>query len=170
MAFTVEALDHLVVNVKDVEVAASWYERVLGMKRVVAEPRPGRDDDLRLVERLLLVLFDHLLVGGDTRLALGAPRLRALAHPFELALHGTAAGVGGFLLKLEPLVLLLQPGRVVAFPRDAGAAIELEDPAGDIVEEVAVVGHRHDGAGEFGEMALQPRHRFGVEMVGRLVQ
>ena len=42
MTVTVEALDHLVVNVKDVEVAASWYERVLGMKRVVTEPRPGR--------------------------------------------------------------------------------------------------------------------------------
>jgi len=42
MTITVEALDHLVVNVKDVEAAASWYERVLGMKRVVSEPRPGR--------------------------------------------------------------------------------------------------------------------------------
>ena len=42
MTLSVEALDHLVVNVKDVEAAASWYERVLGMKRVVTEPRPGR--------------------------------------------------------------------------------------------------------------------------------
>ncbi|CAN5674290.1 VOC family protein [soil metagenome] len=33
MAITVEALDHLVVNVRDVEVAAGWYERVLGMVR-----------------------------------------------------------------------------------------------------------------------------------------
>jgi len=41
MTLTVEALDHLVMNVKDVETAASWYERVLGMKRVVIEPRPG---------------------------------------------------------------------------------------------------------------------------------
>jgi catechol 2,3-dioxygenase-like lactoylglutathione lyase family enzyme len=42
MPVAVEALDHLVMNVKDVETAAAWYERVLGMKRVVAEPRPGR--------------------------------------------------------------------------------------------------------------------------------
>lgn len=42
MTVSVEALDHLVINVKDVEAAASWYERVLGMKRVVSEPRPGR--------------------------------------------------------------------------------------------------------------------------------
>ena len=42
MPLSVEALDHLVMNVKDVEAAAAWYERVLGMKRVVTEPRPGR--------------------------------------------------------------------------------------------------------------------------------
>ena len=42
MTLTVEALDHLVINVKDVDAAATWYERVLGMKRVVTEPRPGR--------------------------------------------------------------------------------------------------------------------------------
>ena len=41
MSLAVEALDHLVMNVKDVETAAAWYERVLGMKRVVTEPRPG---------------------------------------------------------------------------------------------------------------------------------
>ena len=33
MAVVVDALDHLVVNVHDVEVAAAWYQRVLGMTR-----------------------------------------------------------------------------------------------------------------------------------------
>ncbi len=42
MPLAVEAFDHIVINVRDVEVAAAWYERVLGMKRVVSEPRPGR--------------------------------------------------------------------------------------------------------------------------------
>ena len=41
MRFTVDRIDHIVLNVKDVETAAAWYERVLGMKRVVTEPRPG---------------------------------------------------------------------------------------------------------------------------------
>jgi len=42
MSVAVEALDHLVINVKDVEAAASWYERVLGMKREVKERAPGK--------------------------------------------------------------------------------------------------------------------------------
>ena len=41
MTLEVEALDHLVVNVTDVEVSAAWYVRVLGMTREDAPPRPG---------------------------------------------------------------------------------------------------------------------------------
>ena len=33
MRFTVDRLDHVVLNVRDVEVIASWYQRVLGMER-----------------------------------------------------------------------------------------------------------------------------------------
>ncbi|MDE2515198.1 MAG: VOC family protein [Rhodospirillales bacterium] len=33
MRFTIDRLDHLVLNVADVEIAASWYQRVLGMER-----------------------------------------------------------------------------------------------------------------------------------------
>jgi len=33
MRFTVDRLDHIVLNVRNIEVAASWYQRVLGMER-----------------------------------------------------------------------------------------------------------------------------------------
>jgi catechol 2,3-dioxygenase-like lactoylglutathione lyase family enzyme len=33
MRFTVDRIDHIVLNVADVEIAASWYQRVLGMER-----------------------------------------------------------------------------------------------------------------------------------------
>jgi catechol 2,3-dioxygenase-like lactoylglutathione lyase family enzyme len=33
MTVVVEAIDHLVANVRDVEVSAAWYQRVLGMVR-----------------------------------------------------------------------------------------------------------------------------------------
>jgi catechol 2,3-dioxygenase-like lactoylglutathione lyase family enzyme len=42
MPVAVEALDHIVINVKDVEASASWYQRVLGMKREDKERAPGR--------------------------------------------------------------------------------------------------------------------------------
>ena len=33
MRFTVDRLDHLVLNVSDIEISATWYQRVLGMER-----------------------------------------------------------------------------------------------------------------------------------------
>ena len=33
MKFTIDRLDHLVLNVRDVETTAAWYQRVLGMER-----------------------------------------------------------------------------------------------------------------------------------------
>ena len=38
MPLVIDGLDHLVVNVKDVETSAAWYQRVLGMTR---EDTPG---------------------------------------------------------------------------------------------------------------------------------
>jgi catechol 2,3-dioxygenase-like lactoylglutathione lyase family enzyme len=42
MTLSVQALDHLVVQVSDLEVSASWYERVLGMTREDVPPAPGK--------------------------------------------------------------------------------------------------------------------------------
>jgi catechol 2,3-dioxygenase-like lactoylglutathione lyase family enzyme len=41
MTLTVQALDHLVVLVTDVEASAQWYARVLGMTREDFSPSPG---------------------------------------------------------------------------------------------------------------------------------
>lgn len=42
MPLQITALDHLVVNVTDVERSASWYGRVLGMRRFDSEQQPGQ--------------------------------------------------------------------------------------------------------------------------------
>jgi hypothetical protein len=88
----------------------------------------------------------------------------------QLALQRLAQAFLLLLFDGEPLLLLLQPRGVVAFPRNAVATVELEDPAGDVVEEVTIVRHRNDGAGVAFEETLQPGDRLGVEMVGGLVE
>src|SRR5271156_3014501 len=42
MSLTVQALDHLVVQVSDLEVSARWYQRVLGMTRADVSPAAGQ--------------------------------------------------------------------------------------------------------------------------------
>ncbi len=50
------------------------------------------------------------------------------------------------------------------------AAVELQNPLGDVVEEVAIVRDGDDGAGILGQVPLEPEHAFGVEVVRRLVE
>ena len=56
----------------------------------------------------------------------------------------------------EPGLLGLQVGRVVALVRVGLAAVDLQDPLGDVVQEVPVVGHRQDGTRVGLEVALEP--------------
>src|SRR5690606_31683637 len=53
---------------------------------------------------------------------------------------------------------------------DAVAAVELQNPAGGVIEEVAVVGNRHHGTAEVVEELLQPVNRFRIKVVSRFVQ
>jgi catechol 2,3-dioxygenase-like lactoylglutathione lyase family enzyme len=41
MPLMVQALDHLVIQVSDVDASAEWYARVLGMTREDVPPEPG---------------------------------------------------------------------------------------------------------------------------------
>jgi hypothetical protein len=76
----------------------------------------------------------------------------------------------GLFLLAQRFLLLLQPGGVVALPGDAVAAVEFQDPAGDVVEEVAVVGDGDDRALVVAQVVFQPGHGFGVQVVGGLVE
>ena len=60
----------------------------------------------------------------------------------------------------EAVLLLLEPGAVVALPRNAVAAVELEDPLGGVVEEVAIVGDRDDGSGKLLRGTARASRRF----------
>ena len=42
MSLTVQALDHLVLQVSNVDASAEWYARVLGMTREDVRPEPGK--------------------------------------------------------------------------------------------------------------------------------
>ena len=96
--------------------------------------------------------------------------LGRLADPVELVLDRLLATVLLALLLTQPLGLGLEETRVIGIVGIITAAIELEHPGHDIVEEVAIVGDEDDVAGIIDQMAFEPRDAFGVEMVGRLVE
>ena len=116
------------------------------------------------------LFLDHPLVGGQTGLGLGLTRLGARTDPFKFAGQGALAGFGFRLFLHDALGLGFQPRGIVALVRVALAAIQLQRPLGDQVQEVAVVSHQDDAAGEVFQVVLQPGDGFGVQVVGRFVE
>ena len=126
--------------------------------------------DLDLVELDVAVLGEQRLVGVQTGLGLAAARRGVHPHPLQLLLD-RALAVGLLTLLLgEADLLLLQPARIVALVGNAAATVELEDPPGDVVQEVAIVGDGDDRARVVTQVLLQPGDRLGVEVVGGLVE
>ena len=144
---------------------------MVGLDHDIAEAGARRDLDLVEVELAgLLRLRGHLLVALETRLTLRLAGTRAGAHPVELVSEALLELGVALALDLQASRLLLQVDGVVALVGVRVAAVELKDPLGDVVEEVAIVGDGDDGAGVLLEVLLEPLHALGVEVVGRLVE
>src|SRR5207249_10906960 len=131
---------------------------------------PRRASDREHAYARLRVIVQKPLVRLDAGLALGLARAWRCANPRERARERSLPRRLLLLLVGEALPLLLEPRAVVALVRDAGPLVELEDPAGHVVEEVAVMGDRHHAAGVLGKVTLEPSDRIGVQMVRRLVE
>src|SRR6185436_15185776 len=144
--------------------------QVFKVDHVLAEPFGHRNDNLSGLSLLLIGLLEQFVIALVPRLRFRLTSFRRRANPFLLA--GERALMRGLLatLLLEALLLLDKPCRIVALVGNALAAIEFEDPAGDVVEKIAVVGDDQDRAGIIAQMAFKPMHRFSIEMVRRLVE
>jgi catechol 2,3-dioxygenase-like lactoylglutathione lyase family enzyme len=100
MSLKVTAVDHIVINVTDAEVAADWYARVLGMARLDFDPGQGKAKrismkfgeqkiNLRPVQADKVEWFtaDHEAAGSDDLCFL------TVAFPEEVIAHLNACGV-----------------------------------------------------------------------------
>ena len=90
--------------------------------------------------------------------------------PFELTFQRPQAFGFRLLFLFEARLLLFQPGGIVPLEGNPVAVIQLQDPAGHVVQEVPVMGHGDDRALVLLEVLLKPLDRFGVQMVRRLIQ
>jgi catechol 2,3-dioxygenase-like lactoylglutathione lyase family enzyme len=97
MSIRISALDHVVLNVSNVETSAGWYQQVLGMKRKEFEPAPGKQTRISLSF-------------GSQKLNL---RRIPMDNPNQIALTDALC----FLTETTP-------GDVVAHLKECGVAIE----------------------------------------------
>ena len=140
------------------------------LDHLVAEAGAGWDDDLGAADTLALGLVRHLVIGVDPGLLFGLTGLGAGADPVKFACKGALLRFVLLGLMLQPLRLLFEPGRIIALVGHAAAPVQFEDPAGDLVKEIAVVGDDQAGALVVDEVLLEPGDGFGIKVVGRLVE
>ena len=158
------------VEVVEEQLVAVGLGHTVSLDHLVAQTGTVGDKDFELLFALLLVLVQQFVVGVQTILTLRLAGLGSHAHPLQLALEGLAAFAGLLLLHLHAFGLLLEPRGIVALPGDTLAAVEFENPAGHMVEEVTVVRDGDNRTGILVQVLFEPVDRLGVEVVGRLVE
>ena len=91
-------------------------------------------------------------------------------QPLQLTLQRFLTRAFGSGFVRQALLFLLQPGGIIALPRDAIAAIEFQNPPGNVVQKIAVVGDRNDGAWILLQVLLKPRDGLRIQVVGGFVE
>ena len=161
---------HQEAQVVEQQAVAELLGDVLELHHRIAQALARRDEDFIGLVALLVIDRLQLFQAGQAGLALGAAALGVLARPLQFLLDRLLASLFLVVFLLQALILLGQPVGVVALPRNAAAAVQFQDPLGGVVQEVAIMGDRHDGAGVARQELFQPLHRLGVEVVGRFVE
>jgi catechol 2,3-dioxygenase-like lactoylglutathione lyase family enzyme len=130
MAITINALDHLVINVADVQRTTEWYKTVLGMDVRVFDPGQGKTPRTSLVfgnqkinvrpvnaDKVEWFTADHETAGSDDLCFLTA------ASPADVVAHLGSCGV-----KIEEGPVVKQGARGVL------RSVYCRDPDGSLIE------------------------------------
>jgi catechol 2,3-dioxygenase-like lactoylglutathione lyase family enzyme len=127
MPITIDGLDHLVVNVTDVEASVAWYQRVLGMTRQDAPGTPVRTSvhfgrqkiNLRPVSASKDDWFtaDHEAAGSDDLCFI------TQSAPEDVVAHLKACGV---VIEVGPVERLGARGMMMS--------VYCRDPDGSLIE------------------------------------
>ena len=138
---------HLEAQVVDQHALAKRLGDVGELDHFMAQALGHGNEDFVGLVALLVFKVGQLLKAGQAGLALGLTRLGVLARPFQLFLERPGARFFALVLQHQSLLLLLQPGAVIAFVGNAVAAVKFQNPLGGVVQKVTVVGDGHHSAG-----------------------
>ena len=144
--------------------------QTVNFDHLAAKALTVRNNNLGAGDFFALRLACQLVIGIDPGFLLGLTRFLPLTHPFQFALKGFLFGLIFPRFLRKALGLLLKPAGIVALIRNAASAIEFQNPAGDIIQKIPVVGHDQDGAFIVDQMLLQPSDGFRIQMVCRFIQ
>ena len=158
------------VEVLEEELVSIGFAYADGIDDLVAQARTIGDENLEFFLALFLLLVEHAVICSQTGFGLGLTGFGCHANPLQLALEGLAALAGLFLFHGHSGGFLLQPRGVVTLPGNTFSAVQFENPACHIVEEIAIVGDGNHRSGVLLQVLFEPVDRLCVQVVGRLVK
>jgi len=130
MPLTVEAFDHIVLNVEDVELAASWYQRVLGMRREMFLPPQSEDMRTALIFGKQKINLRPIAAGADEwstgdHVSTGSADLCFLtqSQPDDVVMH---LGTVGVPVEVGPVQRRGAQGTLIS--------VYCRDPDGNLIE------------------------------------
>ena len=132
------------------------FPEVFDFDNDVAQPRAGRYVNLVGLITFLVTGRGQFRKLAQSRLGLCLTSLRIRAHPLKFGCHRLLACFFGRFFVGQAFFFLFQPVRVVAFVGNAVATIQFENPAGYVVEEVAIMCDGDNRTRVFVEEAFQP--------------
>ena len=126
----VVAIDHLVLNVRDVERTVAWYQRVLGMTRHEFHPDPGRPPRVALMFGTQKINVRPISAGTST----WSTAENASAGSDDLCFL-TDAGAEQVLAHLRACGVAVEEGPVQrAGARGPMQSVYCRDPDGNLIE------------------------------------
>ena len=106
---------------------------MFGFDNQVAETFGHRDIDAGKGYFVFAGCGQQFFIGIDTGFGFGLAGFGVFVNPFQFVGQRFLAGgfFSGFLL--DTFLFLFQPGRIVAFVRNALSAVEFQNPAGNVI-------------------------------------
>ena len=150
-------------KVVDEHATVEFLVQVMGLEHLVTQTRSNGNADIGPVELLACAgLGLHLLVASQTSLVLGLASLGRAAYPLELGLHALGELGVAVALRLDTGGLGLQIRGVVALVGIKVTAVDLADPLGNVIQEVAIVRDGKHRALVVVKEVLEPQDRLSV--------
>ena len=158
------------VEVIEQQFVAECFCYVLGFDNFVAQTGTVGYEDFQFFFFLLHIFIQQPIVGVQTGFTFCLTSFGCHTYPFQLAFQRLAALAGSLFFLLHAFGFLFQPTGVVAFPGNAFATVQFENPACYMVQKVTVVRHGNHCTFVLLQVLFQPVDGLGIEVVGRLVE
>ena len=149
---------------------AESFRHTNGFNHFVSKSWPVGNKKFKFFLFFFLVFVHQSVVSFQTCFPFCVTRFGSHSNPLQLSLKCLTALAGLLFFHSHTRGFLLEPRRVISFPGNSFTAIKFQNPTSHIVEEVAVVGNGDYSSGILLKVMLKPFHRFGIEVVGGLIE